>query len=480
MSPELRAARAARKAYQAVPFPVYEGGGTKAEFDTFNETRFKPWVLDGASRWQALVARYHAAVIATSTADGKMALMGELVDVAEWTVVGLSASTIAAVPAEWRATKPTLDFATKAIDAKLEMFWLPSIVGACVDLASKLHDDGRVATRCQAIAKQLAPSETPKPALGKGDGKYAIPTHVWVATTHADGCAFGGSVRLDGEPLYADARTSTPLAKGRFDIVIDRLEPPTAAGGRYRATLSWPVAGTVWLAGDARVFELPDAVTAVASHVWIDAGRDVAGRVSAADAITLTADCPSGGCRNLASPRVAPKLETSCARVSLTGSTDPPPSTLDVDDWRVLAPRAIALSADATGPAVATFSGGGVVAALETRGDRVHVHGAGAPWTIDGWVAASDFGTKSTGYDIGIVASSDGDPHRVVADARVTVGEHGDVTPFTLPSGAVVFVTKRRDASCSVAIPSLEPASHDAPFVVDCALLEAVSAARYP
>jgi hypothetical protein len=443
------------------------------------ETQFTPWMVAAAPRWRALVAAYRAAIEATSTPDSKMALMGELIDVAEWTVAGLSAAEIAALPAEWRSNNASLELATQTVRAKASTAWLTSVVGGCIALASQLQNDGAVSKRCSALAKQLAPVDAPKPTLATGDGNYAIPTHPWVATTHAAGCSFGGSVRLQGESLYADALATKPFAVARFDVVVDRLDPPATAGGRSRATISWPVKGTVWLASTVRLFEVPVAVTAVASHVWIEAGTYAAGRASTPSEVTLTSDCRAETCRNLVAPRVAPVLRKSCDLVSLAGSTRLRPTSDPEAEWRLLARHPIALSADATGAPVATLSGGGGVTLVETSGHRAHVRGSGVPWTIDGWIASSDFDPERPRDTVGIIGSIVGAPHRVVSDARVLGGEHGEKPPLTLPVGALVFVTAKHDASCAVSIPSLEPATADAPFMVACAALEPASAQPY-
>jgi hypothetical protein len=477
-SPELLAARAQLTAYEAVPFPAYVGTGTRDEYVSFTKSTYVPWLTDAVQRWRSVMNAYRVAYDAATNADAKMAVIAELLDASERNTERVSTAPDVALPAEWRSDPEMVDVFHRGLRSRIAPLWLEPVVDTCVASAAELHVEGGVAKRCVDLAKGFADAKKPA-AMATGDGKYAVPNNPWAATTHGDRCSFSGSVRLDGEALYRDAHDAAPVATASFDVEVERLELPATTGSRYRATLRWPVHGTVWIRGEAPLFEMPDAVSAVKALVWVDAGTAATGRASSPQSMTLTANaCARGRCRALLSPKIAPSLETACDRVAMAGTAPPSPSPASAE-WRVFADQAIAISATPGGPAAAAISGGSAVMVLEKKGDYAHVHGVGDPWTVDGWVAGKDFAPDSEGQVVGVIASEDGAPNRVVSEARVGAGALRKKTPFTLAADAMVFVSKRTEGSCFVRIPHLEPRVEDGAFVVDCAALEPVAAKRY-
>ncbi len=249
-SPELLGARAKLAAYEAVPLPPYSGTGTMADF---MKGTLIPWMNDAMARWGVVARAYRVAYDAAKTPDAKMAVIGELLDAAERNVARVSTGPDAALPPASRNDPATLDMIHRMASDRIAPVWLGPIVDVCVASAAELHVDGGVAKRCRDLATGFADAKKPAThETATDDGKGAVPTHSWIATQHADRCSFAGSVSLAGEALYGDAKGATSVATARADVEVERLELPATAGGRYKATLSWPVHGTVWIRAEAQ------------------------------------------------------------------------------------------------------------------------------------------------------------------------------------------------------------------------------------
>lgn len=233
------------------------------------------------------------------------------------------------------------------------------------------------------------------------------------ATTQIEPCVFRGSL-LASAALYAQPAGGKPIASlhGGSVVEIERLELPSARGGRARVIVRFPVHVEAYLEEGANVLQLDRRVDLVPGRVWLDPGVSVHGASPSGGAAEIVAQFPDGA----SPPQFVTRL--SCSDLSLP--REPRLSWSAPERNRVrLGPGRISIHESAGGREIAAIPGHSGPTALssvrliEKRPAWLRVEGDFG-FHFDGWVPASSLAPdqKPQFGLVGLLAPSRGVTHQ--------------------------------------------------------------------
>jgi len=166
-----------------------------------------------------------------------------------------------------------------------------SHLGACQRIVREVDSPGSGAradagTICANVAHRLEDASDPRgPSAGRTTAATPpilspAPRSV-LPTTHPKPCTFKGTLRTRGT-VYASAMGGAVLLAldPSSAIEVDSLAVPTAPGGRYKVSVSWPTSAEGYLEAEDGPFVLTRPVDLPSDAIWAPEGA----RVEASDA----------------------------------------------------------------------------------------------------------------------------------------------------------------------------------------------------
>lgn len=257
-----------------------------------------------------------------------------------------------------------------------------------------------------------------------------------VPTTQIDPCVFRGSLYTSGK-LYSQATGDQNIVELSDTVVLERLELPTAIGGRAKVVVASPIQIEAYLDETEKVVELNRRVDIVAGHVWLDRKTVVFASAGSAGAAKIRLQFSAG-----TSP--AEFVTTvPCADLSLPQSYHQK-QTPSGDPIYLYAER-IPIHESAGGREIAAIPGGESDARIwvwpiETKTGWIHVEG-NEEFHFKGWIPASSQSSKP-GYGFIGLLSTPGVTHQVTKPIPLRL-EATDAAPVIAKAaeGAEILLT---------------------------------------